>query len=353
VIPLLAFTIGACASGPEAAPTDKELEAGRRDWEMRIEENEKTAKERAALLPDLLDGFTSAQKSKWLQAKAGLELLEKRHPGFVYDRILVLLPDAVGPDEKGEVARLEMVDISRIIRAAGRFHSPDPAEWSLARKELQKLGSRGVDAAALRLIVKLRTQDPRVLTVVQDELVALGSGAIRHLVLAPRSARVGQFIKERCVEVLARVGPPALPALLPLLGEEGERGARYYAAKSLGQIGDPGAAGTLAAAQAREKDPLVRCVMIDALAALGGEEARKAAVDALASEDLSVVKFAARSLGRLGASEGVGPLIEALERVSAMDAPDVRDEILKALRLITGRPGRADPAWWREHYQGK
>ena len=44
-------------------------------------------------------------------------------------------------------------------------------------------------------------------------------------------------------------------------------------------------------------------------------------------------------------------LIRALERTLDDPAGDVRKEVLAALRLITGEPGGADPAWWRERFE--
>ncbi|MHC4780307.1 MAG: HEAT repeat domain-containing protein, partial [Planctomycetota bacterium] len=309
---VLLFTAGSCASGPEEVPLEKRLEAGRIAWEKGIQEDERTAKQRAAILPDLLDVFAEEDIGAWKQSKSTLDLLEKKQKGFVYDRVLVLLPGAMKRGGQGESRRAELVQIGRIIRTASRFHSGDPEEWKKARVELTNMGSQGVDAAAVRLIVKLRTQDPRILHNVQSELVAMGPGAVRHLVLALRSARVGQFIKDRCVDVLARIGTSTMPALLPLLEKDQGRGARYYGAKTLGKLGDPGAAEKLAAAEGRETDPFVRCVMLEALGSIGGPEAEGAATRALGAEDLSVVKFGARTVSRLDASGSVHALIAAL-----------------------------------------
>jgi HEAT repeat protein len=266
----------------------------------------------------------------------------------VYARVLELLPAAVRAGKEGSDARDELVRIGQIVKAADRFHSEKPEAWSKARMDLERLGPQGVDAAAVRLILKLRTHDPEVIARVQKDLLALGSGAIRHLVLAVRSPPVSAHIKERCIDTLVRTGPASLPALLPLLDADAERSARYYGAKALGKLEEPRAVPALAEAEAREADPLVRCAMLESLSLLGGERAVAASVRALRAEDLSVVKFGARALARLGASAGVPALVDALDRAVGEKAEDVRDEILKALRLITGRPGPGDPAWWRE-----
>ncbi|MHC4598434.1 MAG: HEAT repeat domain-containing protein [Planctomycetota bacterium] len=346
----LLLLLCACASGPEETDPDRRLEADRLAWEHRTQESDRMAAERAGVLPDELEAFASDDISRWRQAKATLDLLEKKQKGFVYARILVLLPRAMKRGSEGEPARKELVQIGRIIREARRLESPEPSEWTEARIALQRLGSQGVDAAAVRLIVKLRNHDPNVLSRVQDELAALGSGAVRHLALALQSERIGQFIKDRCVDVLARIGAPAVPALSALLEEGTDRGGRFYAAKALGKLGDPALTPGLAAAEAREADPYVRCALLDALTRLGGQEAEKAAIRGLGAADLSVVKFSARAVAKLGASGAVQALIDALERTGREGADDVRVEVLGALRLLTGRPGGTDPAWWRERF---
>jgi len=346
-LPLLAALLCACASTEEPAPGVWEKnERRRRVWELRMEENRRIRKQRAALLPDALARFDAREPSAWQQGRASLLLMEKRQRGFVYDRILELLPRAVEGD--GTEARAELVRIGRIIEIAGRFEEEDPRAWQAARKALQALGPEGVDAASVRLIMKLTTQDADRLLFVQEELLALGAGAVRHLVLALRTAGVKASVKERITDVLARSGAVARPALLGLFEEPTTRAGRYYAAKTLGRMGDPGALEALADAERTEADPLVRCVMIDAMARIGGPAAEKAAIRALGSEDLSVVKFGAKALVTLEAAGGVVALVDALERTRGERAEDVQREILRALRLLTGLPGGADPAWWRE-----
>lgn len=344
----LSLVLAACASGPVPDDGGASLVARKEAFETRLEENQRTARERAALLPEPLERFASADASDWRQARAVLELLEKKEAGFVYARVIELLPAAVRPGAEGEAARAELVEIGRIVRLASAFQQPDPEDWRRARKALQDLGSRGVDAAAVRLILNLRTQDPEIFLAAASELVALGAGAVRHLALAIDSPTVSAYIKQRCIDVLERIGEPAIPALIALLGEDRSRSARYHAARALGRIADPAGLEAVRAAETRESDPFVRCAMLDALAQAQAPEAYAAGLRAIGDEDLSVVKFGARLLAAVGDREALPALVDALDRVSDPAEEDVRAEILAALRLLSGWPGTSDPAWWRE-----
>jgi hypothetical protein len=344
----VAMALGACSSGPDPETREPNLELLKQEWGLRLKESETLAKQRAGILPEPLEAFASEDPSACKNARSKLEFIEKEEPGFVYARVLELLPASVDSGADGSRAREELIEIGSIIRLASLFRSDNPDDWTEARTALARLGSKGVDTAAVRLIVKLRNHDPEILERVQKEILALHTGAVRHLVLAVTSPRVASYIKERCIDLLVRIGPGSMPALLPLLEEKTDRSARYYTAKAIGRLGDPAAVEALAAAEAGETDPLVRCMMIEALAALRGPRALAAAIRAVADEDLSVVKFGAKALALLGAREGVSALVDALERTGDDSMRDVRNEILKALRLVTGLPGGADPAWWRE-----
>ncbi|MHC5036670.1 MAG: HEAT repeat domain-containing protein [Planctomycetota bacterium] len=346
IVWLLLLLLGACASETPPEPVSKKFDQWKIEWENRVRENEKTARQRAGLLPDALEKFGSENTADWQQARASLLVLEKQQRGFVYARILVLIDPAVRADEKGKQAREELVEIGQIIRLASRIEPSQREAWTETRTALQALGSKGVDAAAVRFILLFRTQNPEIIGRVQEQLLALGVGAIRHLALALQSESATSDIKERCTDTLVQIGSSALPALLPLLSEKG-RSARYWAAKVCGRMKNLEVLGPLSEAEAREADPYVRCMMLEALTVLGGPLAVKAAIRALAAEDLSVVKFGAKGVARLNASEGVPALVDALERAQDPSSRDVRDEILAALRLLTGIPGGSDPAFWR------
>jgi hypothetical protein len=360
---VLLLLLPACASSPEpegkggpgaggGAPASPDEDAAallraRQEWEKRIAESEKVARQRAELLPGLLERFEREEPSAWKEAEAALKLLESREKGFVYDRVLEILPAAMRPGAQGEAARAEMARIGKIVRLSARLESSPPPEWPSVCGELQALGSEGTDAAAVRLILKLRTQDPEVLLPAQERLVALGKGAVRHLVLALTVPGVAEQVKARCADALAAIGPAALPALLPLLAPGARGPSKFAAARVLGRMGHPAALEALEKAERAEEDPLVRCALLDALAAVGGPAAVRAAVRALSDRDLSVVKFGARALGRLKAREAAADLVRALERARDEGADDVRDEAAAALRAATGIRAGADPAEWR------
>jgi HEAT repeat protein len=354
---VLALAFPACSSSPDTdekagnggddAEAGAPLLAAQAEWENRIRETEVLARQRAELLPGLLERFGTPEPGAWKEADAALRLLESREKGFVYDRVLEILPAAMRQGGEGAAARGEMVRIAKVIRLSARLETASAAEWPLIRGELQALGSEGIDAAAVKLILKFRTQDPEAFLRAQEELLALGKGAVRHLVVAAVTPGVSAIIKDRCADTLARVGAPALPALLPLLGADAPGPSRFAAARALGRMAHPGALDALRKAEAAEEDPLIRCALLDALASIGGPSAVRAALLSLGHPDLSVMKFAARALGRMKAKEAAPDLVAALERAREAQAGDVRDEVVGALQAVTGLRAGADPEEWR------
>jgi len=90
------------------------------------------------------------------------------------------------------------------------------------------------------------------------------------------------------------------------------------------------------------------CAMLQALGKMGNPMAAPAVRAKLGSEDLSVVKFAARAVKALGDKEAVPILVEALSRVQGDTAARVRSEVLEALRALSGRNFGSEPGPWRE-----
>jgi hypothetical protein len=88
------------------------------------------------------------------------------------------------------------------------------------------------------------------------------------------------------------------------------------------------------------EDPLERWDAVQALASSGDPAAGAHLAARLTDPDLFVRMAAARALGELGASDAVPALIEALEDAE----PSVREAAVLALRTITGRNFRFDPA---------
>lgn len=342
---LSVLVIAGCGPSPEPKDDSQDLVKLQLGWEGHLQETARLRRQRLAMLPDLLDRFSLADPTEWRNAASTIRVLEQKEPGFVYGRVMELLPASESPGSDGEAARAEIVLISRVLRLSAKFDTPDPAAWTEARQALAALGPAGSDAAAQRLILKLRSHDDDTLFNAQQELVALGTGAVRYLVLTLTLPRVSQYIKDRSVDTLARIGKPAHPAIAALIADPKPAG-RYNAARVMGAMAEPAFSETLARAQADEADPLVRCAMLEALSKTGGPLAVEAAIEALSSEDYSVVKFSARALGALEASDAAPALAEALKRLSDPSLQDVRDEVVKALRHITGLRGGSDPAWW-------
>jgi len=86
---------------------------------------------------------------------------------------------------------------------------------------------------------------------------------------------------------------------------------RNFAARALGNIGDPEALNPLIKALS-DKHVLVRCSAARALGRLGDARAVDPLVNALENNDFLVQRSAAEALGELGDLKAVDPLINAL-----------------------------------------
>jgi hypothetical protein len=344
---LLLLSLAGCAAGPETPRDEANPFEEAERIRQRLLEQERVARERAKILPKLLAYFGTDDAVRWREGADRLRFYERRDPGFVSDRILELLNWGLADDAQGAKARQELVRIGEILKVSAGYFSPDPDEWLRTTEALMRFGRQGVTAAAVKLIPKLGSQRIVELTKAQEGLLLLGAGAVRFLVLAIRSGRVRQNIKQRCVDVLARLGKPALPALLGCLGDP-QTNVRYMGARALGAVGEKEAVPALITALNAEKNPLVACAELQALGDLGDPRAGPAIRRKIESSDLSEVKFAARAAAAIGDRQAVRALVDALGR--AQDSADarVRGEILRALVKLTGKNLGPEPGPWRE-----
>lgn len=323
-----------------------------RSWQQRLREHERTARERAEILPRYLAFFKGADPGRWREGADRLRMLEARDEGFVYDRILELLGTAVADTEAGQAARAELVRMGDIVRITRAFDSPDRDKWLAATAELKARGRQGETAAAVKLILKLKSEKALDIAKAREGLVLLGPASIRFLLEALRSQWVRQRVKQRCVDALASFGEQAEEPLRSLL-DSGQSHVRYMAVRALGALGRPGSAPALLRALEKEENPLVACAVLDALGRLGDASAAPAVRARLASEDLSVVKFAARAARAMGDKEAVGPLVEALARLQGPKEARVRAEVLDALRALSGKNLGSQPGPWKDWLAGR
>lgn len=190
----------------------------------------------------------------------------------------------------------------RLLGAIGRgtnevpplLADPDPFVRAEAAWWAGETG-RGDLAPALIALVEAPALLPRAAA--QDALIRLGSGA--HAALAERVRRSG-LVGRPLMRVIAASPPPV-------------------------------AAGRLAAMAASPASP-VRDLAIDALAALGTEDAPRAAIDALGDERSTVRASAAAALGRLRDARSAA----ALARAASDPSWDVRRAAALSLRDLGG-----------------
>ncbi|MEJ5343928.1 MAG: HEAT repeat domain-containing protein [Chloroflexus sp.] len=193
-----------------------------------------------------------------------------------------------------------------------RLHLP---EWREPLALLAGLLSAGEAQHLLTWILRAHSPAERVLRrdlLLAAELAAESGQvqAIERLLLPGlRRALKQDHLRERVAEALAKLGIPAVPALVQALGD-GDADVREAAAAALGRIGDAAAVPALV--------PVLRDGYADvreaAAAALGqiGAPAVPALVQALGDGDANVRRAAAAALGQIGDAAAVPALVRAL-----------------------------------------
>jgi HEAT repeat protein len=187
--------------------------------------------------------------------------------------------------------------------------------------------------------------DPRAVT----EIVALGAAAVPVLV-GDLLANGQPQPRELGVELLARVGAPAVSAVLPLAAS-GDARQRRSAGRALGAIGAAGDVLPALRRLATDEDFTVRA---DALAEIhdGGEPARALLCERLRDDDDAFVRrIAAKSLAHFRDRAAATALVDYLERCKRDG--DHRGEMAAqaSLQAIARTRGPRTPAVWRAFAQ--
>lgn len=217
------------------------------------------------------------------------------------------------------VVELAAGDAGEVSAAVDRFARLDPRTWSV------------VEPAVVALLSKVRGESrDGVVTVLAARGVLARAGRDLH--------RSGALRRARAAELLGRARERGAVHQLLVLLDDRDPEVRPVAARALGRIGAPRAAGPLLSALGREHHALPVTVVAQALLRIGLPGAPAVAVSLMASSGL-VRTTAADVLGRLGAAAAHDRLVDAL-------AHDGSDEVRAAAATALGRlglPGSAGP----------
>ncbi|WP_276252899.1 HEAT repeat domain-containing protein [Halomontanus rarus] len=116
------------------------------------------------------------------------------------------------------------------------------------------------------------------------------------------------FMEEHCLEALERMGPEA--ALEPMLERAGKRDKD--AISILGKIGSDEPVDTLLDYVDADSDPLLQKATFKALGEIGSDEAVQPLANKLVAENDEIRSQAARSLGLIGDTRAIDPLVDVL-----------------------------------------
>jgi HEAT repeat protein len=217
---------------------------------------------------------------------------------------------------------VRFVAVSRLAKPSGKEASQLIAasrtekEWVIQRRIVEALGGSG-DSAAVPVLVDL-LKDPK------SGLDAFAPSA------------------------LARIGPPATPALLGLVADKNQRLARN-ALRALAESNDPAATATLLSLTG-SPDASTRILAIRGL----GQRPPSAEVTGkltslLDDKDAAVVIAASASLGKLKDRSAVKPLVNVMLRaVRELHNNGIREAAGDALEAITGRQDSVFEGQWEK-----
>lgn len=208
-----------------------------------------------------------------------------------------------------------------------------------AAREGQELGE---DTPLLRAAARI--QDP-VEVGALAELQVLGATAVPTL--------VGDLLlheqpqpRELGIELLTRIGVPAVPALQQV-ARTGSARARRSAARALGGIGQDERAVATLRELASDPDFTVRADAVRSLRT-GGEPVRRLLIERLRADDDGFVRrTAAQSLGAFRGADSMLALVDYLEYCKR--APDPKGEQIaqQSLQQLAGSRGPRTPDAWR------
>lgn len=178
------------------------------------------------------------------------------------------------------------------------------------------------------------------------EIEALGAKAVPTIV-ADLLQHSQPQPRELGIELIARIGPTAVPGLLPLV-RSGLARERRVAARALGAIGDDEVVHTEVVRLAQDADFTVRADAMRGLAS-GGERAAEALRAALVADpDAFVRRVAAQSLARHPGAKSARALVDYLARCQTEG--DVKGEVAAqtSLQKVAGVRGTRTLANWRK-----
>jgi HEAT repeat protein len=177
------------------------------------------------------------------------------------------------------------------------------------------------------------------------QLDALGAAAVPCLVEDLCKHRQG-YVRQLGVELLGRIGAPALPGLQPLVAGEDAVGRRT-AAQALGAMPPSDATLALLRGLAHDGDFTVRAAAAQSLAP-GGPGAAELLRNMLAAEaDPFVRRSAALALGRHREPESATALIDYLERCKRELDPQGEIAAQDALQALAQSRGPRSAEAWR------
>lgn len=150
----------------------------------------------------------------------------------------------------------------------------------------------------------------------------------------------GIATRKALATALVRIGEPAIPPLIVMLGDE-----RWYVVRNmvamLGEINSRDWVPEMLEA-ADHPDPRVRKEMIRTLAKIGGPEAEQTIVRMLTDEDPGIVRQAVVSLGTTRCRAAAEPLLQLLRQPDRfLDTLALKKDLVQALGLMGDR--RATP----------
>jgi HEAT repeat protein len=206
------------------------------------------------------------------------------------------------------------------------------AEWRVRKEAIEELARVAETEAVVALMRTLRDPDPGLR---EAAARAIGEQRVKAALRPLTDAALEDAswcVRLAAVEALGRLGPEAVPELIPALGDE-EEVIQARAARLLGELGDE-----------RAFDPLLRCFKDRSwrvrqgaaygLGKLGHPEALKSLMRLTRDKERMVRSAAARALGELADAHAVGPL----NRLLGDESQTVRREAAWALQQI-GTPG--------------
>jgi cyclophilin family peptidyl-prolyl cis-trans isomerase/HEAT repeat protein len=259
-------------------------------------------------------------------------------------------------DKDEEVRRLAMVAAGGDTPIEGRqplvekgLSDPSPrVRYEALRswgRQLQKTSCAPVRAA-------LRDESPHVALQAIDLLGAgcpsedSPSGTLRALAEVLTSRPGAWHSPAHALVSLARVAPADARQLLPRHRAHATWQVRMYAARAAGALGAVDELVKLG----RDAHDNVREAALAELVTLKHPEAGRLALEALSRRDYQLVLTAARALGAEGPTppaakrDAIGPLLEALERITAEKRDTSRDPRMAILDVLSGLGGRGGAA---------